>query len=92
MISPEGKSQVLERWEASNRARFRVERSRYGKEQKELGKGGIQAFCLETLEKGQPLQACPQLFILPSKETMQKLLQRAAKEALKSVPGQTLPN
>lgn len=87
MISAEGKKQALERWEASNRARFRVERSRYGKEQRDLGKGGSQAFCLEMLERGQPLQACPQLYILPTKETIQKMVERAAKEALKSGPG-----
>ena len=87
LISAEGKTQALERWERVYREKYRVEISRYWKEQSELTALGVKAFFLTVLEKGQPLLACPQRYKFPTKEEVKKVLERAAKEAMRALAG-----
>jgi hypothetical protein len=87
LISAEEKTQALERWERIYREKYRVEISRYWKEQRELTALGAKAFFLAVLEKGQPLLACPQRYKLPTKEEVKKVLERAAKEAMRALAG-----
>ena len=84
-ISAEEKAKELRKLQANHRFLYKNALKEYRKEQKELELQGPRGFFEAMRVKGEPLAVCPQQYGLPSKEDVRERLEKAAKQALKSL-------